>query len=57
MKSNYKDYLEIVKDFLHKFLGIDFYFQTFPNFRYNNKGDKYPLYEIMIDTSITQRMK
>ena len=54
MKSNYKDYLEIVKD-LHKFLGIDFYFQTFPNFRYNNKGDK--IWQIMIDTSITQRMK
>lgn len=43
MKSNYKDYLEIVKD-LHKFLGIDFYFQTFPNFRYNSKGDKYPVW-------------
>lgn len=43
MKSNYNEYLEIVKD-LHKFLGIDFYFQQFPNFRYNTKKDKYPVW-------------
>ena len=43
MDDNYEDYLKIVKD-LHKYLGIDFYFQTYPNFRFNTKEDNYPVW-------------
>ena len=40
---NYEHYLEILKD-IHKFTGKDFYFQKYPNFRYNTKNDKYPVW-------------
>lgn len=43
MNENYDDYLKIVKD-LHSHLGIDFYFQVYPNFRYNTKDDNYPVW-------------
>lgn len=41
--KNYDEYLKIIKD-LHKHLGYDFYFQKYPNLRYNTKEDKYPVW-------------
>jgi|SaaInl85LU_5_DNA_1037374.scaffolds.fasta_scaffold19295_1 hypothetical protein len=43
MDNNYGDYLKIVKDLYH-YTGIDFYFQKYPNFRYNTKDDSYPVW-------------
>jgi hypothetical protein len=41
--KNYDDYLEIIKD-IHSVIGYDFYFQKYPNLRYNTKEDKYPVW-------------
>ena len=43
MNKSYNHYLEILKD-IHIFVGKDFYFQKYPNFRYNQSGDKYPVW-------------
>lgn len=43
MNENYHLYLNILKD-LQNYLDIDFYFQKYPNFRFNTKNDKYPVW-------------
>ena len=41
--SHYNEYLKIVKD-LHSELKIDFYFQKYPNLRYNTSSDNFPVW-------------
>lgn len=41
--DNYQDYINILKDIHHE-LGYDFYFQKYPNFRFNDTKDEYPVW-------------
>lgn len=41
--KHYKEYIEILKD-IYKITSKDFYFQRYPNFRYNTKDDDYPVW-------------
>jgi hypothetical protein len=41
--KEYDSYLEILK-FIHEQTGKDFYFQKYPNFRYNTSTDIYPVW-------------
>lgn len=43
MDKNYKLYIEILND-IYDIIGEDFYFQKYPNFRYNTKDDIYPVW-------------
>lgn len=43
MDKNYDTYLEILKD-IYTHIGKDFYFQKYPNFRYNTPNDSYPVW-------------
>jgi len=43
MDDNYIDYIDMLKK-VYKVLNKDFYFQKYPNFRYNTKEDNYPVW-------------
>ena len=43
IEDNYNDYMDMLRK-LHKLLNKDFYFQKYPNFRYNTKEDNYPVW-------------
>lgn len=45
MDNYYTEYIDIIKD-LHVKLEMDFYFQKYPNLRYNTSDDKYPVWHV-----------